>query len=158
MSGLKLGILRLGRVAGKSKYALLDERDISIVQQHAIEPRVEVDKNGNGARIYAVAHDIGKTRSNGRYLHEFLWERHKGGIAPGWKVIHKNNVTVDNRLDNLELVKDDGMMLHHHDEGSGAQTKNRENSLYWITVTQLLGDPLEMIHCEPEMKLELSYI
>uniref|UniRef100_A0A0B6ZD72 MYND-type domain-containing protein n=1 Tax=Arion vulgaris TaxID=1028688 RepID=A0A0B6ZD72_9EUPU len=146
MSDLKLGILRLGRVAGKSKYALIDERDINIVQQHAIEPRVEVDKNGNGACVYAIAHDICRGHSSGKYLHELLWERHNGGIAPGWRVVHKNHVTVDNRLDNLELVKDSGMdaLPRQHDEPPGSQTKNRENSLYWITVTQLIGDPLEM--------------
>ncbi|GFO19990.1 Zinc finger mynd domain-containing protein 19-like [Plakobranchus ocellatus] len=157
MSGLKLGILRLGRVAGKAKYALIDERDISIVQQQAIEPRVEVDRNGNGARIYAIAHEVGKGRDHGVYLHHLLWEHHRGGVAQGWRVVHKNNVTVDNRLDNLELVKDNGLPLpSREDEGcvsgagpSGAShgaggKSSRENSLYWITVTQLLGDPLEM--------------
>lgn len=56
-------------------------------------------------------------------------------------------MTVDNRLDNLELVRDNGMdaVPGQHDEASGGVMKNRENSLYWITVTQLLGDPHEMV-------------
>ena len=78
-------------------------------------------------------------------------ERHKGGIAHGWRVVHKNRVTVDNRLDNLELVKDDGSPLlpqQPEEENGGVEGgKGRESSLYWITVTQLLGDPLEMVGC-----------
>lgn len=75
-------------------------------------------------------------------------ECHRGGIAPGWRIVHKNHVTVDNRLDNLELIRCKGMeplICQMEDEHSGCHTKNRESSLYWITVTQLLGDPQEMV-------------
>ena len=105
-------------------------------------------------------------------------EHHRGGVATGWKVIHKNNVTVDNRLDNLELVKDSGKRLQplpRDDEGavetagpSGRRRgvkSSRENSLYWITITQLLGDSLEMVsfafalnHCHPPPILADFYL
>lgn len=141
MSGFKVGILRLGRVAGKTKYALIDEADISIVEQYAVEAHVEVDKNGDGAAVYAFAYDLSKGRKHGQYLHELLWESRKGGIAPGWKVVHKNQVTVDNRSENLCLVRQgDRRPAIPTEQPSGKIT---ESSLYWITVQQLLGDPLE---------------
>lgn len=102
--GLKLGIVRLGRAAGKTKYTLLDERDISLVHEYTFEARTEIDRNGCGATVYAYAYLYDKGRHTGEYVHHILWERHRGGVAPGFKVSHKNGVSVDNRLDNLTLV------------------------------------------------------
>ncbi|ELT93680.1 hypothetical protein CAPTEDRAFT_160904 [Capitella teleta] len=164
MQGFKVGIVRLGRAAGKTKYALLDEQDICLVEQLAFEARVEVDPDGNGARIYAWAFDIHHGRTSGQYVHELLWERHCGGIAPGWKVIHKNDITVDNRMENLTLVpaKRPGspraLKLHCQqelgwtDDGRGKQQSslNKEQSVYWLAIQQLPADPLQEVMHYPE--------
>lgn len=103
-SSLKLGIVRLGRAGGKTKYALLDERDIGLVHEYAFEARTEIDKNGCGATIFAYAYQYEQGRSSGIYVQDLLWERHRGDVEPGFRVVHKNCISVDNRLENLMLV------------------------------------------------------
>lgn len=107
MSHVKLGIVRLGTAAGKIKYTILDEEDIALVEQFVFEPRIEIDRNGNGAKVYAYAYKKEQGRKNACSLHNMLWVKHNGGVAHGYKVIHKNGVTVDNRLENLALSKSD---------------------------------------------------
>ena len=55
------------------KYSLLDERDINLVQQYAFEARMEVDRNGHGAVVYAWCFDINRGRRSGQFVHSMLW-------------------------------------------------------------------------------------
>ena len=57
-------------------------------------------------------------------------------------MVHKNNVTVDNRMDNLVLVPENCSYKHFEEPSNKF---NREQSLYWIAVQHLLIDSLEVV-------------
>lgn len=134
--GVNFGIIRLGPAAGKLKYTLLDKQDIGLVKEFQFEAFVEIDRNGEGACVYAFAYDATKGWTCGRYVHSLLWEKHFGGIAPGFKVIHKNGITMDNRLENLMLCPVGSKHLLHFN------SKNVQDSLYWSAI---VGMPHEVV-------------
>lgn len=52
-----------------------------------------------------------RTITNGRgvrqYEHRLVWEEHHGPIPEGYEVHHKNEDRLDNRIQNLELMKEE---------------------------------------------------
>lgn len=151
----KLGIVYIGKAGGKHKYSLLDEKDIHLVKKFRFEAKVDVNKDGNGATIFAYAFDLSREEASGCYFHEYIWEKHCGGVAPGFQVCHKNGVTVDNRLNNLCVKPSQSGVLtksSNHVESFSVNT-NRNNCasepredqrLYWMAVSRL--PPFEAEH------------
>lgn len=136
MSHIKLGIVRLGKAAGKVKYTIIDEDDISLIENYAFEPRVDVDPNGMGARVYAYIYPVKEGNANAQRLHTVLWIKYRGVIEPGYRVTHKNGITVDNRLDNLELSND----IHHPKISTSC---HGNANLYYTAICQL---PDDLVH------------
>lgn len=69
-------------------------------------------------------------------------EKHCGGIAPNWKVVHRNGITVDNRADNLTLIPS---YVDSPDPDDSSNKTNKEQSLYWVAIQQLPADPLQEV-------------
>jgi len=151
-SGLKLAIVKLGRSAGKTKYCLLDERDINLVQQLTFEAKLEVDRDGRGVRVYAFVYLYERGRQSGQYVHTLLWEKYCGGVTQGMRVVHKNCITVDNRLENLMLVPHSiaDRWCPHSSHSPAIKSDNKgdvgfdlESSLYCAAIQQLPYDPAD---------------
>eukprot|EP00037_Helgoeca_nana_P019451 m.189980 g.189980 ORF g.189980 m.189980 type:complete len:244 (-) comp24872_c0_seq5:4961-5692(-) len=106
---VKLGVVYLGNIGGKDKYTLLEEDDIDFVRRYTLEAKLEIDRDGRGAKVFAVA-QTEDSETGGpitQYFHNMLWINHFRTIPEDCVVVHKNGITVDNRLINLELVEVD---------------------------------------------------
>jgi len=143
--GVKLGIVRLGRAAGKLKYTLLDEQDIVLAREYSFEARLEIDRDGNGAIIFAFAFTNGRRRSSARYLQNVIWESHFGHIPPTLRVVHKNHISMDNRLDNLCLVSELEANSWYTSCWRPIKSTDQHLTLYWAAIQQL---PPEHLHNE----------
>ena len=66
---------------------------------------LKVDRDGTGAAIYVQGRKPGDAASE--YFHELLWIHRYHYIQPGCRVVHKNGISVDNRVANLEMVEID---------------------------------------------------
>jgi len=134
--GVKLGIVRLGRAAGKLKYTLLDEQDIVLAREYSFEARLQIDRNGNGAIVFAYAFHNGR-RSSARYLQDVIWESHFGRIPDSLRVIHKNHISMDNRVDNLQLMPKSESNNWYSCLWRTNKTNDQHLSLYYCAIQQL---------------------
>jgi len=148
--GVKLGIVRLGRTAGKLKYTLLDEQDIVLAREYSFEARLEIDRDGNGAVIFAYAFTNGRRRTSARYLQDVIWESHYGPIGPSLRVVHKNHISMDNRLDNLSLVTESDAHNWYSCLWRTNKTNDQHLSLYWAAIQQLPPEHLHNDHSSNE--------
>lgn len=135
---VKLGVVYLGTVCGKHKYTLLEEADIEFVKKHSLEASVEIDRDGIGACVYAVV----KSANDGtiRYFHRMLWIEHYRHIPQGCTVVHKNGITVDNRLSNLELVQIDPISKERTKtriSSEEEERRSRSGDIYRLALSRL---------------------
>eukprot|EP00040_Diaphanoeca_grandis_P015055 m.76606 g.76606 ORF g.76606 m.76606 type:complete len:243 (-) comp24919_c0_seq1:459-1187(-) len=135
---VKLGVVYLGTVCGKHKYTLLEEADIDFVRKHSLEANVEVDPNGTEACVYAVV----KNAIDGsvRYFHKMLWLEHERNIPQGCSIVHKNGISVDNRLSNLELVQIDpvsGARARTQISSEEVERRSRSGDIYRLALSRL---------------------
>lgn len=62
----------------------------------------------------------GRLRKQGiNYLHRAVWEFYNGKIPEGYHVHHKNENTLDNRIENLELLPGKSHLQYHAEELAG---------------------------------------
>eukprot|EP01137_Pigoraptor_chileana_P026588 Opistho-2@8108 len=186
-STLKLGVVRLGKLCGKHKYMVIDATDIPFVRQFAFQARLELDRDGTGARIVAYAYHVmgqgcsttSHTRSerprssaaaltspNGEEsgtgdaddapvasmssmlnegpFHDLLWQYHFGKIPSGYTLRHRNSVSVDNRISNLDLVPLDQSYLLWS-RRAVPQSQSGDASIYVAALNQLREQEREVV-------------
>ncbi|CAG2164631.1 unnamed protein product [Oppiella nova] len=157
--GVKLGIVRLGRAAGKLKYTLLDEHDIVLAREYSFEARLEIDRNGNGAVIFAYAFTNGRRRSSARYLqlHYTLSVMPGHGVAYAQHVALMYSYLLADLLDThhgcrlrMNRYNSLGRSCNNKQQttsqsSNAATTTEQHLSLYWAAIQQL---PPEHIHNE----------
>ena len=89
-------------------------------------------------------------------MQDLVWERHCGGIAQGFAVVHKNCVSVDNRLENLVLLPQaltgrwcphatHSTSLHPHKD---MEDDHLDSSVYWMAIQQIPYDPADEVTIE----------
>ena len=52
---------------------MLDQLDIRLIEDFIFEARMEVNKDGAGAKVFAFAYRYDQPRETGKYLQDLLW-------------------------------------------------------------------------------------
>lgn len=61
--------------------------------------------SGSGAVVFAYAYLTSRqSRQAAILLQDLIWRRHNGPIPERQRVVHRNHISMDNRLDNLCLI------------------------------------------------------
>lgn len=132
-------VIPLGRICGKMKYALVD--DDSIKDGYKYQVKLEIDQNGSGARIMAWAFNRIQCKTLGVYLHELIWSLHGGSISPRCAVVHKNGLTMDNRLSNLAVICTDTEIREEIKQWNRDPHVQQTRKEYWDIIEQVSNSP-----------------
>lgn len=60
--------------------------------------------SSSGAVVFAYAYLTRQSRHSAILLQDLIWRRHNGPIPERKRVVHRNHISMDNRLDNLCLI------------------------------------------------------
>ena len=93
-----------------------------------------VVQRGDGSGEYEPAREL---------FHELLWQHHHGALPEGHVVCHRNGITVDNRLANLELLPEETAAAQAAQAADGAGSRRRSSELYRLAVARLPAADLE---------------
>lgn len=94
------------RIHIRGKYTCFDWYATAIsILLNCFQARLEVGKQGSGAVVFAYAYlTNSQTHSSNILLQDLIWRRHKGPIPERKRVVHRNHISMDNRLDNLCMI------------------------------------------------------
>lgn len=119
-----------------------------------MQARLEVDlASSSGAVVFAYAYLTRQSRHSAILLQDLIWRRHNGPIPERKRVVHRNHISMDNRLDNLCLIdirnahvwytrtnavkSTSSSSLSNSPSNDKATANDLHLTLYWAAIQQL---------------------